>query len=445
MARILTEPFSSALIVESPHASLDDYLRNMGIEATRLDAVPDEKTLINEMNRVGAQVLFKRSRVPVTRSLLESVPTLHAVQLCCIGDDSVDKEAAAEHGVLVFNDPISNAQSVVELAIGHLIAMSRRLYETDVQCHSNEWHKNNNGRFEVRGKRLGIVGLGNIGRQVARAASALGMKIGFYDNRLVAQEVGIEMGWERAETLEALFRTSDCVTVHTSARDARGNDNERLLDDVLGQLAADRINNSPRLFLNLARGNVHSPEALLAAVKSGAVRRAAVDVYPTEPKPGVPRWDNPYAAEPRIICTPHIGAATQEAQPRIARRVSETTAYFSRHGWLRDCVYQPRAKMSVGDISRGHAVLAVVHSTERGTKKAVDDAIYEAEASNLFSTHQDFPNGVAYDLSVLDRPLTDAQLQRVIDRAAELAGGQNSIRAVRQVVVPEQGWPGLSG
>lgn len=440
MARILNQRFDKALIIESPHPSLDTRLAEAGIEAIRLDAVPDEETLIRAIQDTGAQVLFKRSRVPVTRRVVESCPNLFAVQLCCIGTDSVDQEACADHGVLVFNDPVSNGRSVVELAVAHLIALSRRLYETDVEMHDSDWKKTASGRFEVLGKELGIVGLGNIGRATARACEALGMRIRFYDNRLVAQEVGLEMGWVRCESLQELFRTSDMVSVHTSARDAWDRDNAGLLDDVLAELAADRPEGSPRIYLNLARGNLHSSEALKAAVAAGAVRRAAVDVYPDEPAPGQDDWVNPYADEPRVSCTPHIGAATQEAQPRIAYRVSNTIGHYSQYGSLRDCVYEPRAIIDLGDQVRGATLLAVVHGVSRGTKKAVDDAIYEAEGNNLGSAHRDLPNGVAYDLSVIDRPLSDAALEQLVERAAQLSGDPQAIRSIRQVTVPREGF-----
>ena len=436
MARIRTAPFDRALVIESPHPSLDGHLREQGIEVVRLDSVRDEATLIDALRDSGAQVLFKRSRVPVTARLVAAVPDLLAVQLCCIGTDSVDTAAAADHGVLVFNDPVSNGRSVVELAVAHLVALCRRLYETDVAMHAHRWDKSASGRFEVLGKRLGIVGLGNIGRQVARAAGALGIEVRFFDNRPVAQEVGIEMGWACCETLEALFRTSDLVTVHTSARDTFGRDNAGFLDAVLGQLAADRPDPSPRVFLNLARGNVHSAEALLEAVQQGAIRRAAVDVYPSEPAPGASAWRNPYADEARISCTPHIGASTQEAQPRIARRVATTMGRFSRLGALRDCVFAPRATLNLGDQVRGRTILAVVHSVERGTKKAVDDAIFAAGASNLGSLHRDLPAGIAYDLSLLDRPLPDAELSALVARAAEVAGDPAAVRSIRQIGVP---------
>ncbi len=440
MPRISLEPFRRALIVEAPDPQLDGWLQAVGIETRRLDAVPDEATLAAAINEFGAEILFKRSRVEVTASLLAACPGLHAVQLCCIGSDSVDLVACAEHGVLVFNDPVSNGRSVVELAVAHLIALSRRLYETDVQMHRSNWDKSASGRYEVLGKRLGIVGLGNIGRQVARVAEALGMEVAFFDNRMVAQEIGVEMGWSRAAGLEELFAQSDMVTVHTSARDAFGHDNAGLLDPFLHHLGAERGKASPRIFLNLSRGNVHSAEALLGAIQRGAVRFAAVDVYPTEPAPGEAAWRNPYQDEPRVVCTPHIGAATQEAQPRIARRVADTIGAFSRYGALRDCVFDPRAVLSVGDQARGNVVLAVVHSTRRGTKKAIDDTLYAAEANNLFSTHQDFEAGVAYDLSVMDRPLSEDEIERMISHAVAISGDPHAVRAVRQVRVPAGGW-----
>lgn len=435
MARILLEPLSRALVIESPHPSLDGHLAEAGIQVTRLDRVPSEGILVEALRDTGAQVLFKRSRVAVGRAVIEQAPDLHAVALCCIGDDSVDKTACADHGVLVFNDPVSNGRSVVELAIAHLVSLSRRLFETDVAMRGHRWDKSEVGRYEVLGKTLGILGLGNIGRQVARAAEALGMHVSVFDSRQVAREVGEEMGWRVCRTPEELFRTSDLVTVHLSARDAWDRDNAALLDPLLGQLGADRPEGSPRIFLNLARGSLHGADALLDAVGSGRIRRAAVDVFPEEPAPGADAWENPYAREPRIVCTPHIGAATQEAQPRIARRIAATVIDFARAGTLRDCVFAPRERMAAGDASAGKAILAVVHSVSRGTKKAVDDAIYEAEVSNLGSMHRDFDIGVAYDLSVLDQPLSAAQLDRLVSRARGLAHDPAAIRAVRQMIL----------
>lgn len=439
MARIHQGPVARALVVENPHASLDARLEKLGMHVHRKSgAAPDEDELIALLQETRAQVIFKRSRVPVTRRVVESCPDLLAVQLCCIGDDSVDKVACADHGVLVFNDPVSNGRSVVELVVGHLIGLSRRLYETNASCREGAWEKNNTDRYEIQGKVLGVLGLGNIGRAVARTCESLGMEIRFFDTREVSCELGREMGWTLASSVEDLFRGSDAVTVHVSARSVAGTSNASLLESgVLAQLGADRPETSPRLFLNLSRGFLHSAEELLAAVAEGRVKRAAVDVYPSEPRGKGAAWANPYAAEPRVVVTPHIGASTQEAQPRIAARVSQTFGGFSQRGNLRDCVFRPRMNLGFDELPSGTgALLLVAHATTRGTKRAIDETIYDAGASNLSSAHRDFDDlGVAYDLAALDRALTDAQLEDLVAAATRITGDSNAIRSIRQVVV----------
>lgn len=434
MIRIHTGPLKRALVVEHPDIVLDELLRDDGIEVDRRQEVPEEAQLIQWLQAGEHEILFKRSRVPVSRAVIEACPKLLAIQLCCIGDDSVDKRACADAGVLVFNDPISNGRSVVELVVSHLIALSRRLFETVEHTRKGGFDKSATERYEIQGRSLGILGLGNIGRQVAKVGEALGMQILFHDNREVAKEVGREMGWQGMPTIEALFRASDYLSVHVSATDISGNSNRGLLQlEHLSQLGADRPADSPRIFLNLARGFLFSAEDLLTAVRQGAIRRAAVDVFPEEPR-GKEPWTNPYANEPRIATTPHMGAATLDAQPRIARRVAQTVSKFSRLGGLRDCVYRPRLTLALGEIPPQSTLLAVWHSTRRGSRKALQDAIFEAGASNLSSVHQDFEDyGLAYDLCAIDRPLDDTQLHRIIDYAAQLTGEAEAIRSIRQM------------
>jgi D-3-phosphoglycerate dehydrogenase len=437
MARITMGQIQRALVVEGPDPSLDEALKSAGVEVCRVNGAPSEEELIALLEKTQAQVIFKRSRTPITRSVVQSAPGLLAIQLCCIGDDSVDKQACADHGVLVFNDPVSNARSVVELAISHLIALARRLYETDHACRAGVWEKTNEGRYEVKGKVLGVVGLGNIGRQVARAAEAMGMQVRFFDSRYAAQEVGIEFGWEESSSLEDLFRKSDFVTAHLSARDVSGRSNEGVLSrDVLAQLGQERGPASPRIFLNLSRGFLHSPEDLTSLIDEGIIRRAAVDVYPEEPR-GQEAWENPYRDHPSVVVSPHIGASTQEAQPRIAKRVARTLLGFSRYGSVRDMVFAPKVKLGlVEDGAEGKVLLCVAHSTERGTKRAIDEVIYQAGASNLSSVHKDFEDlGVAYDLAAIDRSLTMEEIRTLVDSAAAVTGDPRAIRSVRQIAL----------
>ena len=432
--RIGNGPFRRALVLEAPDSTLDDHLRAAGIEPVRPDETPTEDELIALLEAQPYDLIFKRSRVPITARVLDAAPSLFAVMLCCIGDDSVDKEACAERGVLVTNDPISNGRSVVELFVAALTGMSRRVFEAVRETDECRFVKSQAQRFEVRGKTLGIFGLGNIGKQVAQMGEALGMDIVFYDNRDVAREVGETMGWKFAPDLTALFELADVVTCHISAFDYRGEAN----DDVIGfehfAAMANKERPSPRLFINLARGNVHRAEDLVRAVDAGHIGRAMVDVYPDEPKSAADAWANPYAAHPRIFGTPHIGAATLEAQPRIAAHVARTTRWLSHQGRLRNCVMSPRVEIGLDQVSDFDHILTVVHSTRRGTKKAVDDAIYNAGASNLTSAHRDYANfGIAYEVVAIDQPLSDAQLQGLIDDARALTGDEHAIRALRQI------------
>jgi D-3-phosphoglycerate dehydrogenase len=330
------------------------------------------------------------------------------------------------------NDPVSNGRSVAELVIGELIVLSRRIFDSVAQMQGSDWQKNNAGRYEVMGKRLGILGLGKIGRQVAQLASALGMDIIFYDSADVPCEVGEAMGWSQAESIEELFRASDFVTVHVSAADQKGALNQNIISPSALAAFGSRPA-SPRIFLNLSRGLVVEPGVLLRAIDEGHVNYAMTDVFPEEPGSGNTGWMNPYEGQPRIFATPHIGAATQEAQPRIARYVARTTQLLNETGMLRNCVFKPRAAIQFNE-SEARSMLAVVHVDQRGTKKAVDDAIYQAGANNLRSAHIDFPEvGIAYDLSALDRPLTDAQCAELVKQANTLTGSDRAIRWLRQI------------
>lgn len=434
--RMLNPRFKRALVLENPDPSLDTYLEELGIEVERLplSMTQDVDAVIERLEKGQHDLLYKRSRFEVDERVLLASKNLAAIMLCCIGDDSVDKDACARHGVLVMNDPISNARSVVELVFGEMLCMARRIFETNDQTHHHEWNKDSKQRYEVMGKRLGILGLGNIGKQVAQMADAFGMEVIFYDDRELASEVGMALGWTKASSMVELFRESDILTVHVSAQNWEGKSNKNMLThEHFSALGEARGENSPRLFINAGRGFLFEPEDLIKAVHEGHVQHAAVDVFPEEPGSKKDAWKNPYGEEPRIITTPHIGAATQEAQPRIARYVSRTTCHFNLSGSVRSCVYAPGQVIAV-ETDRPSYVLAVVHSDVRGTKKAINDALFDAGCNNFESSHRDFSDyGFAYDVSAIDKPLTNEQLQSLIESARRITGDESAIRSIRQI------------
>ena len=438
--RLLNEHFQKALILEEPDPSLDDYLREQGIEPDRVPKPDcyDTEAMIERLESGQHDLIYKRSSFEVDERVLQASDNLAAIMLCCIGDDSVDKEACAREGILVINDPISNGRSVVEMVFGEMIGLARRIFSANEAGRRHLWTKDSAHRYELKGKTLSIVGLGNIGKQVARQADAFGMDICFYDRSDVAREVGTTLGWTSCNSLDDAFRQGDFVTVHVSPEDPQGRSNRGLITyDHFRQLAADRPDKSPRAFINAARGFLHDPEDLRRAIDDGHVRAAAIDVYPNEPDSAGEAWDNPYADLDEVITTPHIGAATQEAQPRIASRIATSTQLLNEQGTIRDAVYGSGRMLSINAEPPCWG-LTVVHSDVRGTKKAIDDTIYEAGASNLQSSHRDFPDyGVAYDLNALDQKLSDADLRAIIERAADLTGDATAIRSIRQFPIEE--------
>lgn len=439
--RLLNGTFKRALVLENPDPSLDEHLEAEGIEVERLPeaATLDVRRVLDRLHEGQHDLIFKRSRFLVGRDVLRASDRLAAIVLCCIGADSVDLQACADEGVLVVNDPVSNGRSVAELVVGETILLARRILPAHEAGRQNIWTKESARRYEVKGKTLSIIGLGNIGKQVAHLAEALGMEISFYDPSELAQEVGRTLGWNVCRTVEEAFRVGDFVTLHVSPEDPSGRSNEGFLTyEHFAVLGADRGPNSPRGFINLARGFLHEPEDLRRAIREGKVRAAAVDVFPEEPGSRQDPWENPYAGIDEVITTPHIGAATEEAQPRIASHVASTARLLNRLGTVRDTVFAPRQIIGV-DASAPYWALAVVHSDARGTKKAIDDSIYEAGASNFQSSHRDFRQfGIAYDVSAIDRPLTDAQLQNLVTRAHEISGDPTAIRAIRQFQVSKR-------
>ncbi|MFW5786162.1 MAG: NAD(P)-dependent oxidoreductase [bacterium] len=436
--RRLAGRFEKALVLENPHESLDELLREQGIEVERLaeNATKDRDAVISRLREGQHDLLFKRSRFIVDAEVLSASGRLAAVMLSCIGDDSVDKEACAREGVLVLNDPVSNGRSVAEMVIGEMICLARRIFIAHEAGREHLWTKASSGRYELHGRTISVIGLGNIGRQVGKLAESFGMKVAFYDQSSVAQEVGRAFGWSECRSLEEAFQSGDVVTLHISAEDQQGRRNE----DIIGLehfrlLAADRGDHTPRVFINAARGFLYDPDALRKALEEGVVRAAAVDVFPDEPGSKDDEWHNPYADVSQVATTPHIGAATEEAQPRIARHMAHSTRLLNLKGTVRDTVFRPKLAIEL-DAEPGQWALAVVHSDARGTKKAIADAIFEAGANNIDSAHHDFPRyGIAYEISAIDKPLTETQISRMIDGAREISGTADAIRSVRQFQV----------
>jgi D-3-phosphoglycerate dehydrogenase / 2-oxoglutarate reductase len=295
------------LLLENIHPDAAARLAKDGYQVETRAAALDEDELIAAIG--GVQLLGIRSGTHVTERVLASAPDLLAVGAFCIGTNQVDLPAASRRGVAVFNAPFSNTRSVVELALAEIIAMTRRLTDKNAQMHQGVWDKSATGSHEVRGRRLGIVGFGNIGGQLSVLAENLGMTVFFYDT---ADKLALGNA-RRCGTLEELLELSDVVTLHVDGRPG----NSGLFGEA--EFAAMRPGS---LFLNLSRGFVVDHAALRRHIESGHLAGAAVDVFPAEPRGRGEEFSSALRGLPNVILTPHVGGSTEEAQQDIGQFVA---------------------------------------------------------------------------------------------------------------------------
>ncbi len=296
-----------ALLLENIHPDAADLLREAGYDVETHDGALDQDALIERLP--GVQLLGIRSTTYVTEAVLDAAPDLAAVGAFCIGVNQIDLTAATRHGVAAFNAPFSNTRSVVELAIAEIIALTRRLTDKSTDMHAGVWDKSAAGSHEIRGRRLGIVGYGNIGSQLSVVAEALGMSVTFFDT---ADKLALGNA-RRARTLDELLRETDIVTLHVDGRPG----NSGMFGDT--EFSAMRPGS---IFLNLSRGFVVDHAALRRQVIAGHIAGAAVDVFPKEPKRRGEQFESELLGLRNVILTPHIGGSTEEAQQDIGRFVA---------------------------------------------------------------------------------------------------------------------------
>jgi D-3-phosphoglycerate dehydrogenase len=302
-----TNPPMRALLLENIHPDATARLTKAGYEVETRTGALSEDELIEAVR--GVSLLGIRSRTQVTDRVLAAAPDLVAVGAFCIGVNQIDLAAASRRGVAVFNAPFSNTRSVVELVLAEIISMARRLPEKNAKMHAGVWDKSASGSHEVRGRKLGIIGYGNIGAQLSVLAENLGMSVYFYD---IADKLALGNA-RRCSSLEELLETVETVTLHVDGRPG----NSGLFGDA--EFAAMQ----PRsLFLNLSRGFVVDHEALRRHIESGHIAGAAIDVFPEEPSRSGEEFVSALRGLPNVILTPHIGGSTEEAQQDIGEFVA---------------------------------------------------------------------------------------------------------------------------
>ncbi|MGH7042809.1 MAG: phosphoglycerate dehydrogenase [Acetobacteraceae bacterium] len=348
----------------------------------------------------GYDGLAIRSATKVTRELLDAAPNLKVVGRAGIGVDNVDVKSATARGVVVMNTPHGNTITTAEHAIAMMFALARQIPEASASTKSGMWEKSRFMGVELTAKTLGLIGCGNIGSIVAERAIGLHMKVIAYDPFL-AEKRALELGVEKVE-LDALLARADFITLHTPLTDATRN--------ILSREALAKTRKGVRI-INCARGGLVDETALAAAIKAGHVAGAALDVFETEPA-----TQNPLFALENVVCTPHLGAATTEAQENVALQVAEQMSDFLLNGAVANAINMP--SVSAEDAPRlkpymdlcrllGAFAGQLTHSREGVIRRVSID--YEGQAARL--NH---------------RPLTAAALAGLL---APMMAGVNMVNA----------------
>lgn len=306
------------LLLEGVHQSAIDTLNAQGYTNIEFHtgSLPEEELIekIRDVHFIGI-----RSRTQLTRQVFAAAEKLVAVGCFCIGTNQVDLQAATEGGIAVFNAPYSNTRSVAELVLAEAIILLRGVAEKNAKAHRGEWQKSAKNSFEIRGKKLGIVGYGSIGSQLSVLAESLGMDVYFYD---VITKLPLGNA-KQVSSLPELLGMCDIVTLHVPETDATKN--------MMGAVQFEQIKQGA-IFINAARGTVVDIEALCEALQAGKLLGAAIDVFPVEPRSNNDEFISPLREFDNVILTPHVGGSTMEAQENIGYEVAEKLVKYSDNG-----------------------------------------------------------------------------------------------------------------
>ncbi len=335
-----------ALLLENVHPDAVERFKRegYGLELSPKKLAEDE--LCEQMKHVA--VLGIRSKTEVTKKVLENSPRLLAIGAFGIGTNQIALDECSKRGIAVFNAPFSSTRSVVELAIGDIIMLMRKAFDKSAKLHAGVWDKSSRNCFEIRGKKLGILGYGNIGTQLSIIAESLGMEVYFYD---ITEKLVLGSA-RRCSSMDEVLKKCDVVTVHMNSTAH----NKNLISKR--ELA---LMKEGAILLNLSRGSLVDVSALAESIKSGHIGGAGIDVYTNEPKSNNEAFVSELQNLPNVILTPHIGGSTEEAQRNIGEFVSTKIIDFINSGNTSLSVNIPNLQLP--ELKSAHRFIHIHHNS----------------------------------------------------------------------------------
>ncbi len=372
------------LLLENVHPAAIGLMKEEGYNVVTHTGAMDEEELAEKIKDVS--VLGIRSKTQLTKKVLENAPRLIAVGAFCIGTNQIDLETCLEKGIAVFNAPYSNTRSVVELAIGEIILLSRNLPDKISKMHQGEWDKSANNSREIRGKKIGIVGYGNIGSQLSVVAEAIGFDVYYYD---MVEKLALGNA-TKCNSLNELLQKVDIVSLHVDGR----KENHHLFGPKEFDLMKDGV-----IFLNLSRGHVVDIDALVQNITSGKVTGAGIDVFPEEPKTNTETFQSPLRNLPNVILTPHIGGSTEEAQANIGNFVPGKIMEYINTGSTTNSVNFPNLQLP--SLENAHRLIHI-HENKPGIIARINN-IFAHHDINIVGQYLKTNETIGYVITDIDK------------------------------------------
>ncbi|MEH6387620.1 MULTISPECIES: phosphoglycerate dehydrogenase [Pseudomonas] len=384
------------LLLEGVHQTAVDTLKAAGY--TNIDyhagSLPDEqlKEAIADAHFVGI-----RSRSQLTEDVFRHANKLIAVGCFCIGTNQVDLDAARERGIAVFNAPYSNTRSVAELVLAEAILLLRGIPEKNAVAHRGGWLKSATNSFEIRGKKLGIVGYGSIGTQLSVLAEGLGMQVIFYD---VVTKLPLGNA-AQVGSLTELLGEADIVTLHVPETAAT--------KWMIGEKEI-RAMKKGGILINAARGTVVDIEALAAALADKHLNGAAIDVFPVEPRSNNDEFISPLREFDNCLLTPHVGGSTMEAQANIGLEVAEKLVRYSDNGTSITSVNFPEVALP---SHPGKHRLLHIHKNVPGVMSEINQ-VFAENGINICGQFLQTNEKVGYVVIDVDAAYSDLALEKIL-------------------------------
>lgn len=348
------------LVSDALSTTAVQIFKDRGVDVDYLPEIGKDKDKLAEI--IGQyDGLAIRSATKVTEKLIASAENLKVIGRAGIGVDNVDIPAASRKGIIVMNTPFGNSITTAEHAVALMFAVARQIPEANASTHAGKWEKNKFMGVEITGKTLGVIGCGNIGSIVAARGIGLKMHVVGYDPFL-SESRAAELGIDKVE-LDELFARADFITLHTPLTDKTRN--------IINKAAIAKMKDGVRI-INCARGGLIVEADLVEGLKSGKVAGAGIDVFEVEPA-----TQNALFDMPNVVCTPHLGASTSEAQENVALQVAEQMADYLIKGAVSNAINMPSITAEEAPRLKPFVKLAEVLGAFVG--QVTDDPIKEVE------------------------------------------------------------------